>query len=118
VQAAATYEQEMCISADWSELGRVRNFAAAVAAHCGMDRRARFNAMTAVHEAVAAQLLAGGQRRRSLSVRALWTGGSLTFWVRSPLKLEPGLGTQIMRMCARDVHVQPGPGGTTVRISV
>jgi hypothetical protein len=114
----STYEQELCISADWSELRRVRNFTAAVAAHCGFDRRRRFAAMTAVHEAVAGQLRSGGRPRRSVSVRALWSGGSLTFWVRSPLQLEPGLGTQIMRLCASDVVVVPGPGGTTVRISV
>jgi hypothetical protein len=113
-----TFEQELRIRADSSELGRVRSFAAAVAAHCGFDRGARFRAMTAVHEAVAGQLLGGGQLRSSVSVRALWSGGSLTFWIRSPFKLEPGLGTQIMRLCARDVHVVPGQSGTTVRLSV
>jgi hypothetical protein len=118
VQAATTYEQELCIAADCSELERVRSFATAVAAHCGFDRRARFQAMTAVHEAVACQL--NGEtprRRRSVSVRALWSGGCLTFWIRSPLRLEPGLGTQIMRLCARDVYILPQQGGTTVRLS-
>jgi hypothetical protein len=116
--AISTYEQELCIAADWSELGRLRNFATAVAAHCGYDRRARFRAMTAVYEAVASQLAAGGRSRRSISVRALWSGGCLTFWIRSPFQLEPGLGTQLMKMCAREVHVLPGAGGTTVRLSV
>ena len=117
MQAATTYEQELCIAADCSELERVRSFAAAVAAHCGFDRRARFQAMTAVHEAVACQLNGGTLRRRSVSVRALWSGGCLTFWIRSQLKLEPGLGTQIMRLCARDVYILPGQAGTTVRLS-
>jgi hypothetical protein len=112
------FEQELCIAADSSELGRVRSFAAAVAAHCGFDRSARFRAMTAVHEAVAGQLTAGGRSRSSVSVRALWSGGSLTFWIRSPFQLEPGLGTQLMRMCSRDVHVVPGSGGTSIRLSV
>jgi hypothetical protein len=113
-----TFEQELCIRADCSELGRVRSFAVAVAAHCGYDRRSRFRAMTAVHEAVAGQLAAGGRTRSSVSVRALWSGGSLTFWIRSPFQLEPGLGTQLMRMCARDVFVLPGQSGTTIRLSI
>ena len=113
-----TFEQELCIRADCSELGRVRSFAAAVAAHCGFDRRARFRAMTAVHEAVAGQLPSVSQTRSSVSVRALWSGGRLTFWIRSPFQLEPGLGTQLMKLCARDVHVVPGSGGTTVRLSL
>ena len=113
-----TFEQELRIRADCSELGRVRSFAAAVAAHCGFDRRARFRAMTAVHEAVAGQLVGGGKARGSVSVRALWSGGRLTFWVRSPFQLEPGLGTQLMKLCARDVYVLPGQGGTTIRLSV
>jgi hypothetical protein len=118
VQAAATYEQELCIPAHSSELRRVRSFAAAVAAHCGFSRGERYKAMTAVHEAVASQLGSGRLDRRSVSIRALWSGGALTFWIRSSLKLEPGLGTQIMRLCARDVYVVPGQGGTTVRISI
>ena len=32
MQAATTYEQELCIAADCSELGRVRSFAAALIA--------------------------------------------------------------------------------------
>ena len=116
--ALPTYEQELCISADWSELARVRSFATAVAAHCGYDRRARFRAMTAVYEAVACQLGNGGHARRSISIRALWSGGRLTFWIRSPFQLEPGLGTQLMKLCAREVHVVPGSSGTTIRLSV
>jgi hypothetical protein len=117
-ESPSTFEQELCIAADSSQLGRVRRFTTAVAAHCGYDRRARFSAMTAVHEAVACQLAAAGRSRRTVSVRALWSGGALTFWIRSPFQLEPGLGTQIMRLCARDVHVLPGQAGTTVRISL
>jgi hypothetical protein len=117
-ESPSTYEQELCIPADWSQLGRVRSFAAAVAAHCGYDRRGRFQAMTAVHEAIACQLSAMPRSRRSVSVRALWSGGSLTFWIRSPFPLEPGLGTQIMRLCSRDVHILPGQAGTTVRLSI
>jgi hypothetical protein len=74
--------------------------------------------MTAVHEAVASQLVGGELPRCGVSIRAFWGGGSLTFWIRSPLKLEPGLGTQIMRLCAREVYILPRDGGTTVRISV
>src|SRR5919106_2859597 len=77
-ESPQTYEQELCISADCSQLGRVRSFAAAVAAHCGYDRRRRFQVMTAVHEAVASQLTEGERSRRSVSVRALWTGHGLT----------------------------------------
>jgi len=116
-ESPSTYEQELCIAADSSQLRRVRSFASAVAAHCGYDRRARFTAMTAVHEAVASQLTAVERSRRSVSVRALWTGGCLTFWIRTPFQLEPGLGTQIMRLCARDVYILPAQGGTTVRLS-
>jgi hypothetical protein len=112
-----TYEQELCIAADCSELERVRRWIAAVAAPCGFDRRQRFRAMTAVHEAVAAQLRGGARKRRNVSVRALWSGGCLTFWIRSPFELEPGLGTQIMRLCARDVEVIRAHGGTIVRLS-
>jgi hypothetical protein len=118
VQAGAIYEQELCIRAHRSELRRVRNFAAAVSAHCGFDRARRFSAMAAVHEAVAAQLQTEGGLRDSVSVRALWSGGSLTFWVRSKLQLERGLGTQVMRLLARDVSIQANPGGTTVRITL
>jgi hypothetical protein len=117
-EAVPTFEQELCIRADSSELGRVRSFAAAVAAHCGFDRGSRFRAMTAVHEAVAGQLVAGGRTRSSVSVRALWSGGHLTFWIRSPFQLEPGLGTQLMKLCAQDVFVLPGQSGTTVRLSI
>src|SRR5439155_22030509 len=107
VQAAATYEQELCVAADSSELRRVRSFAAAVAAHCGFDRGQRFRAMTAVHEAVACQLNGGRLNRRSVSVRALWSGGCMTFWIRSPLQLEPGLRIQIMRLFSRGVYLLP-----------
>lgn len=113
-----TYEQELCIAADSSELERVRQWVAAVAAPCGFDRRQRFLAVAAVHEAVAAQLPLAGRRRGSVSVRALWSRGRLTFWIRSPFELEPGLGTQIMRRCARDVDVVPARGGTIVRLLV
>jgi hypothetical protein len=113
-----TYEQELCIRADASELERVRRWVAAVAAPCGFDRRQRFRAMAAVHEALAAQLAGGGRESSNVSVRALWSRGCLTFWIRSPFALEPGLGTQIMRLCARGVEVVPAQGGTIVRLSV
>ena len=89
-----------------------------MAAHCGLDRKARFKAMTAVHEAIASQLASGELPRRGVSVRALCSGGCLTFWIRTPLQLQPGLGTQIMRLCARDVYVLHGQAGTTVRITI
>ena len=112
------YEQELCIAGDCAELDRVRSWVAAVAAPCGFDRRDRFRAMTAVHEAVAAQVRGGGRKHCSVSVRALWSGGRLTFWIRSPFRLTPGLGTQIMRLCARDVEVVPTHGGTIVRLGL
>ena len=73
--------------------------------------------MTAVHEAIACQLVSGELPRRSISVRALCSRGTLTFWIRTPFQLQPGLGTQIMRLCAREVYILPGQGGTTVRLS-
>ncbi|HYZ28855.1 MAG TPA: hypothetical protein VE570_07350 [Thermoleophilaceae bacterium] len=116
--APARYEEELCIAADCSELDRVRSWVAAVAAPFGLDRRGRFRAITAVHEALAAQLGPGRHKRSSASVRALWAGGRLTFWIRSPFKLEPGLGTQIMRHCARDVEVVRTKGGSIVRLGI
>ena len=68
MQAGAIYEEELCIRAQRSELRRARNFAAAVSAHCGFDRGRRFSAMTAVHEAVAAQLPQRAGPRDSVSV--------------------------------------------------
>jgi hypothetical protein len=113
-----TYEQELCLSAQSSELERVRSWVAAVAAPCGFDRDQRFRAVAAVHEAVAAQLAGGAGKRGNVWVRALWCQGRLTFWIRSPFELQPGLGTQIMRLCALDVGVLPARGGTIVRLSV
>jgi hypothetical protein len=112
-----TYEQELCIRADASELERVRRWVAAVAAPCGFDRRQRFRAMAAVHEALAAQLAGGARKRTTMSLRARWSRGCLTFWIRAAFELEPGLGTQIMRLCARDVEVIRAHGGTIVRLS-
>ena len=112
-----TYEQELCIRADSSELERVRRWVAAVAAPCGFDRRQRFRAMAAVHEALAAQIAGSARKRTTMSLRALWSRGCLTFWIRSPFELEPGLGTQIMRVCVRDVEVIRAHGGTIVRLS-
>jgi hypothetical protein len=82
VQAGSIYEQELQVPADIAQLPRVRNFAAAVAAHCGFDRTDRASVATAVHEAVA--LPPGSTPRETVSVRAFWCRGTLTFYVRSP----------------------------------
>jgi hypothetical protein len=116
VQAGAIYEQELHVPADLAELPRIRNFAVAVAAHCGFDRVDRASVATAVHEAVA--LRGDPAPRRTVSVRALWCGGKLTFYVRSPGRLEPGLGMDLMRSLTADLQVVPGASGTTVRLSV
>jgi hypothetical protein len=81
VQAGTTYEQELQVPADAAQLPRVRNFAAAVAAHCGVSRDDRAGVADAVHEAV---VLNGSAPRHTVSVRAFWCGGTLTFFVRSP----------------------------------
>lgn len=81
MQAGTIYEQELQVPADLAQLPRVRNFATAVAAHCGFDRDDRAGVADAVHGAV---VLNGSAPRHTVSVRAFWCGGSLTFFVRSP----------------------------------
>jgi hypothetical protein len=81
VQAGTIYEQELQVPADVAQLFRVRNFAAAVAAHCGFSREDRAGVADAVHEAV---VLNGSAPRHTVSVRAFWCRGTLTFFVRSP----------------------------------
>jgi hypothetical protein len=82
VQAGTIYEQELHVPADLAQLPRVRNFAKAVAAHCGFSPDDRIGVADAVHEAVA--LTDGCGPRNTVSVRAFWCRGTLTFFVRSP----------------------------------
>jgi anti-sigma regulatory factor (Ser/Thr protein kinase) len=83
VEAHSTYEEELNVPADATQLERIGNFVSAIAAHCGYDRGDRRAIVAAVHEAASSAMVRDSSSSRdTVCVRALCRGGKLVFYVR------------------------------------
>jgi hypothetical protein len=82
LEAYATYEEELNVPADATQLERIANFVGAIAAHCGYDRGDRRAMVAAVYEAASSAMPPGSRSRDTVCVRALCRGGKLVFYVR------------------------------------